>query len=117
MVLASMRAVLEADGHSVTAANGGQAGLDTFKAALSSAEPFSVVITDLTMPGMDGHHLAHAVKALSHKTPIILLTGWGNKVLVGAGHSVDIVLAKPPRLRELRAALIQSQAEAGAIKS
>jgi DNA-binding response OmpR family regulator len=113
MVLDSMRAVLEADGHTVAVANGGQAGLETFKAALSGAAPFSVVITDLSMPGMDGYQLAHAVKDLSRATSVILLTGWGNKMPAGTGQPVDIALPKPLRLRELRAALIQCRTEAG----
>ena len=42
-----------------------------------SAEPavFAAVLTDLTMPGLDGLALARAVQALRPGLPIILMTG------------------------------------------
>lgn len=110
-VLNSMRTVLEFDGHAVSGASGGQAGIDMFIAALSGAEPFDAVITDLSMPGVDGRQLAHAVKSISPTTPVILLTGWGAQVQDPAG--VDCVIGKPPRLQELRAALAKGQAAVG----
>jgi CheY-like chemotaxis protein len=59
------------------------------------------------MPHVDGRRVASAVKATSPKTPVILLTGWGQR-LVDDGDiptHVDHVLNKPPKLRDLRAAL------------
>ena len=68
----SLRTTLENDGHFVTAAEGGQAGIDAFQSAQRDAVPFEVVITgeaaaeacaawrfdlvlmDLHMPGLDG---------------------------------------------------------------
>ena len=47
LLLKSLRDILEADGHSVQSAQGGQAGIDAFLAALARAEPFAAVITDL----------------------------------------------------------------------
>ena len=50
-----------------------------------------------------------AVKNESPSTPVILLTGWGQR-LVAEGDippHVDRVLNKPPKLRELRAALAE----------
>ena len=66
-----------------------------------------MVITDLGMPYVDGRKVASAVKSDSPSTPVILLTGWGQR-LVSEGDippNVDRVLNKPPKLRELRAAL------------
>jgi CheY-like chemotaxis protein len=108
LVLNSMRTVLEFDGHAVAGANGGQAGLDLFSAALSGGEPFTLVITDLSMPGMDGIQLAKAVKDLSPTTPVIVVTGWGAKSLDNA--NIDYVLGKPLRIQELRAALEKCEA-------
>jgi hypothetical protein len=51
--------------------------------------------------------VASAVKAASPTTPVILLTGWGQR-LIAEGDlppHVDRVLSKPPKLRDLRAAL------------
>jgi signal transduction histidine kinase len=105
----SLRTALENDGHFVTAAEGGQAGIDAFQAADRDAVPFEVVITDLGMPYVDGRQVVASVRASSPETPIILLTGWGQQ-MNGEGEQppqVDRLLAKPPRLRELRAALAE----------
>jgi signal transduction histidine kinase/ActR/RegA family two-component response regulator len=107
LLIDSLQEVLLADGHAVTAANGGQAGIDTFVAAIGTAQPFAIVVTDLGMPYVDGRRVAAAVKAACPTTPVILLTGWGQR-LVSEGDvppHVDRVLNKPPRLMELRAAL------------
>jgi CheY-like chemotaxis protein len=107
LLLKSLQHTLENDGHMVIAANGGQAGIDAFHAAQQGGELPSVVITDLGMPHVDGRKLAAAVKAASPSTPIILLTGWGHR-LVAEGDipdHVDQLLSKPPKLAELREAL------------
>jgi CheY-like chemotaxis protein len=107
LLIGSLQEVLLGDGHDVTAANGGQAGIDAFVAASLTAQPFAIVITDLGMPYVDGRRVAAAVKAASASTPVILLTGWGQR-LISEGDippHVDRVLNKPPRLAELRAAL------------
>jgi PAS domain S-box-containing protein len=107
VVLESLRTTLELEGHSTAVAGGGQAGIDAFRAGLAEDRPFSVVITDLGMPAVDGRRVAAAVKGLSASTPVILLTGWGREVQ-GTGAvpaHVDRVMSKPPRLTELRAIL------------
>jgi signal transduction histidine kinase/ActR/RegA family two-component response regulator len=109
LLIKSLRDALEADGHAVVTANGGQEGIDTFRAAAASDERFAVVITDLGMPYVDGRKVASAIKSDSPSTPVILLTGWGQR-LVAEGDippHVDRVLNKPPRLKELRAALAE----------
>jgi PAS domain S-box-containing protein len=108
LLLKSLRATLEEDGHVVVAANGGQAGIDLFQAAHTGAQPFSVVVTDLGMPYVDGRKVASAIKSVSARTPVLLLTGWGQR-LVDDGDlppGVDGVLSKPPKLRDLRRALM-----------
>ena len=108
LLLRTLRDTLEADGHVVVTANAGQAGIDAFHAARArDAEAFTVVMTDLGMPYVDGRKVASAVKRSSPGTPVILLTGWGQR-LIGDGdipEHVDEVLSKPPKLRELRMAL------------
>jgi PAS domain S-box-containing protein len=109
LVIRSLRDTLEGDGHNVTTADGGQVGIDTFRAAQAKGEPFSLVITDLGMPYVDGRKVSSAVKAAASGTMVILLTGWGQR-LVADGDippHVDRVLSKPPKLRELRAALCE----------
>ena len=60
------------------------------------------------MPYVDGRQVATARESASRpSTPVILLTGWGQR-LVAEGDippHVDLVLSKPPKLRDLREAL------------
>ena len=86
VVIQSIRHTLEGDGHLVTSANDGREGIETFTAALERNEPFAVVITDLGMPYVDGRQVAGTVKKLSPGTPVILLTGWGQRLIAGRGH-------------------------------
>jgi signal transduction histidine kinase/CheY-like chemotaxis protein len=107
LLLKSLREVLDADGHTVVAADGGQNGIDAFQSAYRAGHPFSLVITDLGMPYVDGRKVAAAVKTESPHTPVILLTGWGRRLIAEneIPPHVDRVLSKPPKLTELRAAL------------
>ncbi|HEY3864325.1 MAG TPA: ATP-binding protein [Verrucomicrobiae bacterium] len=114
-LIKSLRNVLEADGHVVTSANGGQAGIDAFRQAQADKKEFAVVITDLGMPYVDGRKVAATIKTASPQTPVILLTGWGQRMI--ADHEVpphvDRVLSKPPKIRDLRQALAQAEAQKG----
>jgi CheY-like chemotaxis protein len=114
LLIKSLRDALEGDGHEVVAAMGGQAGIDAFRASREGGTPFAAVITDLGMPHVDGRRVSEAIKAMSPGTPVILLTGWGQR-LVAEGDvppHVDRVLNKPPKLRDLRAALAATQVRA-----
>ena len=107
-VLGSLETILGLDGHEVTRADGGQAGIDAFCAAEKAGQGFAVVITDLGMPYVDGRKVAETVKRVAPATPVILLTGWGQRLIPDSGEApvhVDQVLSKPPKLRELRVAL------------
>jgi signal transduction histidine kinase/ActR/RegA family two-component response regulator len=109
LLLKSVKEVLDADGHTVVAADGGQNGIDTFQTAHRSGQPFSLVITDLGMPYVDGRKVAAAVKTESPQTPVILLTGWGRRLIAenDTPPHVDRILSKPPKLAALRAALAE----------
>ena len=109
LLIKSIRDTLETDGHLVVATNGGQAGIDAFRQAMERDERFAVVITDLGMPYVDGRKVASAVKAASPTTPVIMLTGWGQRMATEGDlpSHVDRVLSKPPKLRDLRAALAE----------
>ena len=115
MMLKSLCDTLELDGHVVVSTNGGQAGIDAFHAASAPAAAFDIVITDLGMPYVDGRQVASAVKTSAPTMPLILLTGWGQR-LVADGDTpphVDRVLSKPPKLRELRSALAELTTRTG----
>jgi signal transduction histidine kinase/FixJ family two-component response regulator len=101
-----VKEILEHDGHSVELADGGQAGLDAFRAAKQSGEAFDVVVTDLGMPHLDGRQLAQILKSESPATPIIMMTGWGTLIKGEELPSqVDSMLNKPPKIGELQEAL------------
>jgi len=106
-VLKSLHGALTVDGHSIVSASGGRMGIDEFRTALAQGNPFAVVITDLGMPHVDGRQVCAAVKNSAPDTIVILLTGWGQRLVADAGAllHVDSVLSKPPKLRELREAL------------
>jgi PAS domain S-box-containing protein len=110
ILLRSLRDALGGDGHIVEIAGDGAAGVEAFQAASERGQGFDVVITDLGMPKMDGRRVAAAIKQVSHSTPVILLTGWGERLMAEEEKPahIDLVLGKPPKLRDLRAALAKS---------
>jgi PAS domain S-box-containing protein len=107
LVLKSLRDTLEIDGHVVSVANGGQAGVDLFRQSHTQGQPFDVVITDLGMPYVDGRKVSASIKTARPQTRVIMLTGWGQRMIAEGStpDHVDKVLGKPPKLRELREAL------------
>lgn len=117
LLLKSVKEVLDADGHTVVAADGGQNGIDTFQTANRNGQPFSVVITDLGMPYVDGRKVAAAVKTESPQTPVVLLTGWGRRLIAenDIPPHVDRILSKPPKLAALRTALAELTPGAGSV--
>ena len=64
------------------------------------------------MPHVDGRKVAATVKTSVPNTLVIMLTGWGNNLLAESElpQGVDVILSKPPRLNELRAALARAAA-------
>jgi signal transduction histidine kinase/CheY-like chemotaxis protein len=100
--------ILQSEGHAVTVADGGQTGLDAFAAAMPDA-PFDAVFTDLGMPYVDGRAVAKGIKARDPHTPVIMLTGWGQRLNTEQTipPNVDVVLSKPPSLQDLRRTLAQ----------
>jgi DNA-binding response OmpR family regulator len=59
------------------------------------------------MPHIDGLKVATGVKALESSLPVILLTGWGQRLIDAEGlpPNIDCVLGKPPKVRDLREAI------------
>jgi CheY-like chemotaxis protein/anti-sigma regulatory factor (Ser/Thr protein kinase) len=109
LLIKSLQDTLQQDGHVIEATHGGQAGIDAFAAAHRRQECFDIVITDLGMPRVDGRRVAAEINAISASTPVILLTGWGQRMIAAneIPPHVSKVLSKPPRLQQLRAALAE----------
>ncbi|HEV7605884.1 MAG TPA: PAS domain S-box protein [Steroidobacteraceae bacterium] len=109
LLLRSLRDALELDAHEVITAEGGQAGIDAFAAATKAGASFDAVITDLGMPYVDGRKVATRIRQLAGQVPIIMLTGWGHRLIASDDkpEHVDKVLSKPPKMAELRQTLAE----------
>ena len=66
------KAILESLGYQVTGCSGSSEALDIFQ---EMPHQFDLVITDYTMPDMNGEALAHALRQIRPGIPIILCTG------------------------------------------
>ena len=67
-----VRAMLESVGHSVEEAVDGAEGLKLF-----GQNPPHLVLTDISMPGLDGHEVISALKVVHPDVPIIAISGGG----------------------------------------
>jgi nitrogen regulation protein NR(I) len=68
----ALQKVLRADGYDVDLAERGDTGL-----ARAHAQPYSLVITDLKLPGLSGLELIAQLHAAKPKLPIIMMTAHG----------------------------------------
>ncbi|MCF8111836.1 MAG: response regulator [Desulfobacteraceae bacterium] len=70
--------------------------LEALKAFRAAPDNFDLLITDMTMPGMTGDKLAQAVKELRPELPVILCTGFSEKVDTDKdGLQTEAILMKP----------------------
>lgn len=84
--------LLSEAGYRVEACADGRSGLARFE-----AERFDLVVTDLGMPEVTGWDVASEVKRLSPATPVIMVTGWAQRLTLDEARSrgADFLLAKP----------------------
>jgi two-component system, OmpR family, response regulator CpxR len=68
--LSIRKVMLETRGYRVIACTNGQDALEHFKSG-----GVDLVLSDLIMPGLDGHKLIEEIKTLSPHTPAILFSG------------------------------------------
>ncbi len=87
-------------GYSVTTANNGVQALERFK---SDPHGFDLVVTDMTMPEMTGDLLATAFLKIRPGLPIILCTGYSDKISKDRTRSLGIkrYVEKPLQMTEL----------------
>ncbi|MFV1858991.1 MAG: response regulator, partial [Anaerolineales bacterium] len=99
-----LKQLLSANGYAVTVASNGKEGL----AAARERKP-AVIISDITMPVMDGYQMCRAIKddeTLRH-TPVVLLTELSepSDLVRGIQAGTDFYLTKPYEEQELLARL------------
>ena len=70
-VLQAMEKILLSSGHRPLLASSGEAGL-----ALLAEEQVDVVISDMQMPGMNGHQFLKQVRSVSPRTMRAILSGF-----------------------------------------
>lgn len=86
-------AVLAPRGHRVLTASSGPAAL-----ALLETEDVDLVLLDILMPGMDGHHVCRAIRATpaTEFLPVVMVTASGNEQrLVALQSGADDFVTKP----------------------
>jgi CheY-like chemotaxis protein len=91
-------------GHEVDHAPDGKEALTRYKPG-----KYDLVITDYSMPRMNGVELAEIVKRRSHKQPILMITAFAFTIAAFDGRPlpVDAVLRKPFLPKEFQAALVK----------
>ncbi|QBG47168.1 PAS domain S-box protein [Verrucomicrobia bacterium S94] len=99
-ILSMGREMLESFGYEVVSAPNGRQALEAFR---RSPETFDMVVTDYSMPEINGHELIQQILKIRKDIPAILCSGYMEKVdgedLSSLGHSGYV--AKPVDWREL----------------
>lgn len=94
---AAMAKYLSLSGLDVTEAANGAAAI----AALQAGPPFRALLTDLSLPDIDGYEVAHRAREISPATWIALITGWSVDTDDALNNGVSEVFLKPVNLGEL----------------
>lgn len=91
-------------GHSVILASSGAEAIDLFS---RERDKIGCVITDLTMPGMDGWEMIAALRHMDGEIPIVLFSGYDKAEVMSCEQSErpNVFLHKPFTLSDLKAAL------------
>ncbi|HVY31370.1 MAG TPA: ATP-binding protein [Polyangiaceae bacterium] len=107
-VRAHLRRALSLRGYSVHEADCGSAGV-----AAALAEPFDVIVLDLTMNDMDGLEVIRRVRQDGCRVPIVLSSGYFDAEAERElePHSIQAFLRKPYLISDLLAALERARAQ------
>ena len=96
---------LQTDGHVVEIACDGNDAFQKFKSGR-----FDMVITDQSMPGMNGQQLALAINEIAPGTAVILLTGFGDEMQESGElpEGISLIVGKPVSAADLRRAVLEA---------
>ncbi len=106
--------VLRSLGYEVVLCSGGVQALESFQ---QDGARIDLVLTDMTMPGMNGAELARRIKQLSPATPVILCTGFSDIMDEEKAKrmGIDAYLLKPIIRRQLAQTLYEALRKKGAV--
>lgn len=91
MVRSTTEALIESLGYEVDTAEGGEAAI-----TLAAANSYVLVLTDLSMPGMNGLELIEHLRRSGFPSAAAVFTGYGEEAIATAAKSgVDEVIRKP----------------------
>ena len=104
MIADTMKIMMEQLGYKVKAFTESSRALEVFE---SDPDAFDLVITDMTMPRMTGDQLALKIQEIRENTPVIICTGFNNKVDPEGLRDKGIceILTKPVRTTTLAQAI------------
>lgn len=93
---------LTEEGHTVTIAPDGKIGLQ-----MATDNPFSVIILDVMLPGINGIEICKQLRRQKNHTPVLMLTALSTteNVVTGLDAGADDYITKPFKFRELSARL------------
>ncbi len=86
------RAILEQNGYTVLEASGGKEALEM--ARLHSG-PIDLLLTDMVMPGMNGHAVARSLAQIHPETKVVYISGYAGFAQPGLPESDDLLIPKP----------------------
>jgi signal transduction histidine kinase/CheY-like chemotaxis protein len=88
------RRMLERGGYRVTEASDGLAALDRI---VADPDAIDLLVTDMVMPGLDGHGLVARVRALRPNLPIVCITGYAGDArgVSDLAPHVSAIITKP----------------------
>ncbi len=89
--------------------------LAAVEAVRNGESKIDIIISDFSMPQMNGFEFAGAIRSLGHNIPIAIITGYGEDLFDKNKdkEKCDMVLAKPIQLAELESALRKLMAKRG----
>lgn len=107
-----VRRALELDGHAVIEASD---GVHAMEALTNLERGFDLLVSDITMPEMDGIALAHAARARLPELPIVLMTGYADQREAAEDLRAVIqdLVMKPFTLSDIRRAVGRALAGGG----
>ena len=95
-----IRPLLERLGYKVTAITSSVEALDVFR---NEPDRFDLIITDMTMPDMTGDKLSNEIMKIRPDTPIILCTGFSEKIdeVIAKEMGINAFAMKPLMMSEI----------------